>query len=314
MILIIVSIRTVGITLTVVKGNMTKKVCAETRALAQFHREYSGLSYRRIAAKCAILKTMAHRVCGKLINTIRVCERMKGRPKCLNERDERLLLRVLKYFRKKYVIFSVKDLMVECGFDSTQVHQRTISRYLNRNGFYMRQARKKGLLNDKDKRLRLSYARQMKRVLHDHPDFYTNHVAFHLNAVSFVHKNDPRKAAVQPKSRGWRKKGVGLAITAKGSKTLAGGRRLHVLTAVAWGKGIILSKVYDKMNGDFFADFIKNNFNLCFGKAGPKTGGKRLFVMDNDPCQTSKKAITALTQIECEFHRIPPSSPDINPI
>ena len=90
--------------------------------------------------------------------------------------------------------------------------------------------------------------------------------------------------------------------------------RLHVLAAVAWGKGIILSKVYDKMNRDFFAQFIKSNFNLCFGKAGPKTDGKRLFVMDNDPCQTSKKAMLALTQIECELHRIPPRSPDINPI
>ena len=153
----------------------------------------------------------------------------------------------------------------------------------------MRQARKKGLLNDKDKRLRLSYAREMKRVLREHPDYYTNYVAFYLDAVSFVHKNDPRKAAVQPKSRVWRKKGEGLAITAKGSKALAGGRRLHVLAAVAWGKGIILSEVYDKMNGDFFAQFIKNNFNLCFGKAGPKTDGKRLFVMDNDPCMPNEQ-------------------------
>ena len=51
-----------------------------------------------------------------------------------------------------------------------------------------------------------------------------------------------------------------------------------------------------------------------FGKAGPKADGKRLFVMDNDPCQTSKKAMLALAQIECELHRIPPRSPDINPI
>ncbi|CAB4014173.1 Transposable element Tcb1 transposase [Paramuricea clavata] len=79
-------------------------------------------------------------------------------------------------------------------------------------------------------------------------------------------------------------------------------------------KGIILSQVYDKMNGDFLAEFIQNNFNLCFGKAGPKTGRKRLLVMDNDPCQTSKKAMLALTQIECDLHRIPPRSPDINPI
>ena len=112
----------------------------------------------------------------------------------------------------------------------------------------------------------------------------------------------------------WRKKGEGLAITAKGSKAHAGGRRLHVFAAVTWGKGIILSKVYDKINGDFFTQFIKNNFNLCFGKVGPKTDGKRLFLVGNDPCQTSKKAMLALTQTQCELHRIPPRSPDIYPI
>ena len=144
---------------------MTKEVCAETRAFARFYRDYSRLSYRKIAAKCGISKSTAHRVCGTKKSTVSACVRKKGRPKCLNEREKRLLLRVLKYYRKKYVNFSVKDLMVECGFDSNRAHPRTISRYLNRNGFYMRQERKKGLLNDKDKRLRLSYAREMKRVL-----------------------------------------------------------------------------------------------------------------------------------------------------
>ena len=100
----------------------------------------------------------------------------------------------------------------------------------------MRQAKKKGLLNNKDKRLRLSYAPEVKRVLRQLPDYYTNHVAFYLDAVSFVHKNDPRKAAVQPKSRGWRNKGEGLAITAKGNKALVGGRRLHVLAASRLGQ------------------------------------------------------------------------------
>ena len=203
--------------------------------------------------------------------------RPKGCPKSLNERDERLLLRVRKYYRRKYVNFSVKDLMVECGFDSQRVHQRTVSRY--RNDFYMRQARKKGLLNDKDKQLRVSYVCEMTIVLCDHPDYYTNHVAFLLDAVSFVHKNDPCMAAIQPKERGR------ACHHCEGSKTLAGGRCLHILAAFAWGKGIILSKVYDKMNGDFFTVFIQNNFNLCCGKAGPKTGRKRLFVTDNDPCQ-----------------------------
>ena len=68
------------------------------------------------------------------------------------------------------------------------------------------------------------------------------------------------------------------------------------------------------MNGEFFSKFIKEHFNLCFGKAGPKTGGSRLFVMDNDPSQTSKLAMTSLSEIEAELLKIPPRSPDINPI
>ncbi len=165
--------------------------------------------------------------------------------------------------------FSLKDLMAECSLHSKHVHERTISRYLNRHGFRFRQARKKGLLNVNDKRLRSSYARKMKVVLIQEPHFYTEHFAFYLDGVSFIHKNDPRKAAMQPKSRVWRKRGEGLSITAKGNKSLAGGKRL---------------------------------------------GGKRLFLMDNDPSQTSKKSLSALSDIECELHEIPPRSPDLNPI
>ena len=64
----------------------------------------------------------------------------------------------------------------------------------------------------------------------------------------------------------------------------------------------------------FFANFLKEHFNLCFGKARPKIDGKRVFVMDNDPSQTSKVALLALRDIECNLHRIPPRSPDLNPI
>ena len=55
-------------------------------------------------------------------------------------------------------------------------------------------------------------------------------------------------------------------------------------------------------------------FNLTFGKAGRKAYRKRTFVMDNDPCQTSRKAMPAINQIEYELHQIPVRSPDLNPI
>ena len=100
----------------------------------------------------------------------------------------------------------------------------------------------------------------------------------------------------------------------KGSKDLARGKRLHVMVAIVYNKGVILCESYDKMNGKFFASFIRQHFNLCFWRAGPQRDGKRLFVMDSDPSQTSKVAKNALKDIECELLRIPRSSPDINPI
>lgn len=68
------------------------------------------------------------------------------------------------------------------------------------------------------------------------------------------------------------------------------------------------------MDGDFFAEFIRHYFNICFARCGPKQNGRRLFLMDNDPSQTSKAARKALDDIEAELHRIPARSPDLNPI
>ena len=56
-------------------------------------------------------------------------------------------------------------------------------------------------------------------------------------------------------------------------KDLVGGRRLHVIVAIAYGKGVILKVPYAKMTGEFFARFIREHFNLTFAKAGPKADG-----------------------------------------
>ncbi len=50
------------------------------------------------------------------------------------------------------------------------------------------------------------------------------------------------KDARQTKSRVWRKLGEGLQLTAKGSKELAGGRRLYLMVAIAHGKGTIMTE------------------------------------------------------------------------
>ena len=206
------------------------------------------------------------------------------------------------------------SLVKETGLDPSLMHRRTYTRYLNAVGFNFLQPRKKGLLSEKDKLVTLKYARFMKSVLKHYPDFYTAHIAFYLDRVSFVHKYNPMKDGCQTTSRVWRMRGEGLTITAQGNKDLAGGRRLHLIVAIAEGKRIILKEAYDKMTGEFFATIIRQYFNITFAKAGPKANLGRLFIMDNDPSQCSKKSMQALNEIEAELYHIPPRSPDLNPI
>ena len=114
-------------------------------------------------------------------------------------------------------------------------------------------------------------------------------------------------AALSPVAKVWRKKGVGLTITAKGAKDLAVGKRLHVLVAIAYGKGVVLREDYDKMMV-FFAEFIIEHFNSCFARCGTKLNDQRIFVMDNYPSQTSKASLNAIDRIGAKFHDIPPRS------
>ena len=169
------------------------------------------------------------------------------------------------------------------------------------------------MLNEKDRRERFKYAKQMKRQLSSNLNFWKEDITFYLDGVSFVHKRNPLNNSASPKARVWRKQGEGLQITAKGSKDLAGGRRLHLLVAIAYGKGVILKETYEKMNGQFLSQFIRDHFNLCFAAASPKRNG-RLFLMDNNLSQNSRPACQDMDEVEAKLHKIPPRSPDLNQI
>ena len=93
-------------------------------------------------------------------------------------------------------------------------------------------ARTKGILSEKDQRMHLQYAREMKRGVSRNPDVFKHDIAFYLDGVSFVHRQNPLQAAATAKSRIKRKKNEGLQFTGKGSKDLAGGPRLHLIVAI----------------------------------------------------------------------------------
>ena len=106
----------------------------------------------------------------------------------------------------------------------------------------------------------------MKREMMRNPSFWTDELSFYLDAVSFVHKFNPKSGAASNQSRVWRRREEGLQLTAKGSKELAGGRRLHVIVAIAFGKGVILKVPYEKMTGTFSPTLYGNISTLLLRK------------------------------------------------
>ena len=246
-----------------------KTISVEQKALAVCLKRECNLSYEQIAAKCRICKSSAQRIvrCAPLARKRSVLSKM-GRPR--NYKKDINVCLFVPSRRATNVNFTLKQLVKESGLKMTMASKRTFYRFLHKRSYQFLQARQKGLVNVKDRKKRIKYAREMKRHLLEYPNFWKEDITFYLDAVSFIHKGNAMSDTSSPKARVWRKKGEGLQVTAKGSKSLAGGRRVHILVAIAYRKGVILKEIYEKMNAAFFSQFIKGNFYSCFTQAGPK--------------------------------------------
>jgi len=232
-----------------------------------------------------------------------------GRKKLRTKRDERkILLQVIK-LRESDSNFTSKRIKHEAGVH--HLSDRTLRRILNLNDYFYLQTRKKGLLSSLDLMKRARFASNMLRNYNE--KVWTEEISFYLDATSFVHKTNPHDQARAPKGRVWRKHSEGLqqGCTSKGSKVGHGGRVVHLMVAISYGKGVIICEQYQKMNGEYFKSFIDENFNNLF-KIADKL--KRLFVQDGDPSQNSKIACDAWESSGARLLKIPPRSPDINPI
>ena len=237
--------------------------------------------------------------------------KIRGRPSLLSVRDERKLCRSVTRLRLTNPNFTAMDVVHDSGIDPTLAKYRTFVSYLNKLGYKFRQTRKKGRLCEKDFQKRRKYARAASKL---DSTYCTKDVAFYLDGVSFIHKNNSLNEAVSPRSRVWRKANEGLSLTSKGSKDLAGGKRVHVMVAIAPRKRVILAEVYEKMSGRCFSDLIRRKFLTMFRRVGKTRRRQKIFVMDNCPSQTSVMALGALRELGIELKRIPPRSPDLNPI
>ena len=283
------------------------------RAYILYLSQEKNISAREIVERCNVSRATVYRIRKEQLKDqkkIREKKHAGGRPKKLSAREERTIIRTLKHLRHEEGNFSSIRLMSKAGISAKDVSNRTVRRFLEHEGYHFLQARKKGLLTEKDIKERLAFAKRMKKNYA--PEVWTDSIAFFLDGVSFCFKTNPADQAKAPHGRIWRKKSEGLmrGCTAKGSKVGTGGKVLKLIVAISHGKGAIACHKYDKLDGPYFAQFVNNNFDRMFQKADKN--GSRLWVQDNCPVQNSACVRNVLARKNAELLKIPARSADIN--
>jgi len=234
-----------------------------------------------------------------------------GRPPKLTEKDKRNILRAVQKLRVSCGYFTSGKIKVEANL-SNKVSNRTIRRVLNNAGYKYLRSRKKGLLKASDLKNRLKFCRMIKKKKLG-KTFWTEGISFYLDGKGYEFKTNPNDEARAPKACQWRRKSEGLefGLTAKGKKEGAVNRNFMV--GISYNKGVVLCEEYfGAINGKKMVRIVDEHFPQAFENSiDPK--GKR-FLTDNCPRQTCKVAMAAYDRVNAKVFRIPPRSPDLNPI
>ena len=127
-------------------------------------------------------------------------------------------------------------MQLEAGLE--HVSNRTVRRYMNELGYHYCRSRKKGLMTETDKKLRVAFCRKIYR----HKlglEFWRSGSSFYFDGTGFVYKKNPLDQAFVPGAE-WRMRSEGLTVgcTVKGKKE--GNQQAHFMVVIAYEKGAIM--------------------------------------------------------------------------
>ena len=284
-----------------------RRITDEVRAYVKYHQgdllrhsRNSAAVVQRLVKKCKISKTSVYRLLKEPLNAPKTSRKGSGRKQKLSPRFQSRVIRNIPKIRQINKNWTAGDLMKFS--DITEVSERTTQRILNRHGYHHQVARKKGVISKADCTKRLQFA---KKNRHREKSFWQNQIAFYFDGAGFQHKTNPYESATSCRGKVWRKDDEGLHsdCTAKGSKVGYGGKQAKFFVAISYNRGVILAKQYEKLNGESFAKFIRDNFPTFLLNCG-KTS--LLWLQDGDPSQSSKKAQNVQIDGGAHLFTIPP--------
>ena len=128
-----------------------------------------------------------------------------------------------------------------------------------------------------------------------------------INIIPGIKRGLPKAVSGGANQRDWNQ-----AVHQKGRHVGTGGRLVKLFVAISFQQGIVCCEQYEKLNGDYFKDFVLQHFPKLFNNC--RKSHSRWFIQDGDPSQNSLKARKAMELVGAKLLAIPPRSPDLNPI
>ena len=88
----------------------------------------------------------------------------------------------------------------------------------------------------------------------------------------------------------------------EGEHVGSGGRVVKMIVAISFGKRVIYCEQCEKLDSNYYANFIRRNFQNMFQRSEKCS---KLFVEDNCPKLNCARARKALKEVEVELFLIP---------
>ena len=278
-------------------GRKSKETSVSERELILKLRK-NGKSYNEISVMVGKPRSTVQSIIQRFVATRTVENSARsGRPCLLTSSDRRFLARSLKKDPK----VSAPRLTSELKKMGTVVSVSTVRNACRKEGFHGRVARRKFFVSEKNRKLRLSFA---KKYVNESPDFWKKFI-FTDESKFNIFGSDGRRMVWRKRNTEMHPKNLLPTVKYGGGSLLVWG----CMSASGVGNLVFINGI---MNHQLYIHILKNNLELSARKMG--LDGDYVFMHDNDPKHTALNTRLWVLYNTPHFVKFPPQSPDLNPI
>ena len=162
----------------------------------------------------------------------------------------------------------------------------TVRRVMQKEGYRFRDKLRKGVLTEKNLKLRFKFSNYVKKKLPD--NIWSHGISFYLDGVGFTYKKIIAKMhAEHAKKTIVKKMKVAPYCNAACSREGDGGKVAKFMVTIVYAKGVTMCEEFkQKLNGESFATFVRHHFPSCFEESS--NPDDKVLLQDGDPSQNSE--------------------------